>query len=93
MDKLYLTTNIICTEQDDLSYRWWKIEQEIQEIIRVESAPLHSFENNSLKKQNEIKPDEWKLNVTKVVHDLTEDSLKKVVFARELRLVFDKIIV
>ena len=37
----------------------------------------------------EVKPDEWKQTVNRVVHDLTEGPLKKVVLARELRLLFD----
>ena len=90
--QVYLTTNIICTEQDDPTIVA-KIEQEIQEILRVASVPLHPFENNSLKKRIDIKPEEWKAQVTKVAHELKEDSLKKVVLARESRLVFTKRIV
>ena len=60
----YLTTNIICTEQDDPTIIA-KIEQEIQEILGVASVPLKSFENNSLKKRIDIKPEEWKLKLQK----------------------------
>ena len=85
--QVYLTTNIICTEQDDPSIIA-EIEQEIQEILRGASVPLETFENNSLEKRIDIKPEEWKALVTKVAHELKEETLKKVVLARESRLVF-----
>ena len=47
------------------------------------------FNQASLIKQTEVKPAEWKQTVNKVVHDLAEGPLKKVVLARELRLLFD----
>jgi menaquinone-specific isochorismate synthase len=43
----------------------------------------------SLLETREIEPEEWKKTVEGVVKELTEGPLKKVVLARELRLVFD----
>lgn len=83
----YLTTNVICSQQDDLSlYRM--VENERATLLDQAEKQV-GFNQASLLKQMEVKPDEWKQTVNRVVHDLIEGPLKKVVLARELRLLFD----
>ncbi|MFF2449181.1 isochorismate synthase MenF [Neobacillus sp. NPDC058068] len=83
----YLTTNTICTPHDDLSL--------FSKIIEERNLILHSLTTNyrakstSLIRTNEIMPEKWKESVDGVVKELTNGTLKKVVLARELRLIFD----
>lgn len=83
----YLTTNIIFTPNDDLSLYSKSMEERNQ--------LLHSIRNNSttaspsLIRKEEISPERWKQTVDGVVNELTHGPLKKVVLARELRLVFN----
>ncbi len=83
----YLTTNTVCTPHDDLSL--------FSKIIEERNLILHSIksshQNNtaSLLETIEISPDQWKESVDEVVKELTNGLLKKVVLARELRLIFD----
>ena len=83
----YLTTNIICSPQDDLSLLK-RVEEEREQLL-VQAEKQEAFHQALLIKQTEVKPAEWKQTVNKVVHDLAEGPLKKVVLARELRLLFD----
>ena len=61
-DQFYLTTNIICTNQDDLSL-YDKIEQERQEILHNLNKKM-IFHPISLEEMLEVKPEEWKNSVT-----------------------------
>ncbi|MFL6556590.1 MAG: isochorismate synthase MenF, partial [Bacillus sp. (in: firmicutes)] len=85
--KTYLTTNIIFTPNDDLSLYSKSMEERNQ--------LLNSLRNNlntkspSLIRKGEVSPDGWKQTVDGVVKELTNGPLKKVVLARELRLVFN----
>lgn len=88
--QMYLTTNVICTYHDDQSVAK-KIEREIQEILGGAGNEYENFDDNPLYKKIAIKPEEWKAAVTSIAQDLkNSSSLKKVVLARELRLVFNK---
>jgi menaquinone-specific isochorismate synthase len=84
----YLTTNIICTGEDELSV-YDDLEQERQDLI-CSVRNNFVFTPVVLREQIEIKPKEWKHSVTQVVEDIKKGSQKKVVLARELRLVFDR---
>jgi menaquinone-specific isochorismate synthase len=83
----YLTTNTICTPHDDLTL--------FSKIIEERNLILHSLttkyraKSTSLIRTNEIMPEKWKESVDGVVKELTNGPLKKVVLARELRLIFD----
>jgi menaquinone-specific isochorismate synthase len=86
----FLTTNIVCTPNDDDSL-FNKIMEERNEIF----TSLHN--RNDSKRANlvetlEILPENWVKTVEEVVKDLKTGPLKKVVLARELRLLFDDII-
>ena len=83
----YLTTNVICSQQDDLSL--YRMVENEREVLLDQAEKQVEFNQASLLKQMEVKPDEWKQTVNRVVHDLKEGPLKKVVLARELRLLFD----
>lgn len=83
----YLTTNIVCTAQDDPSI-YYEIEQERQDLIKNEEKNF-ALEPFTLTKKIEIKPEEWKQAVRQVVRDIKQGPQKKVVLARELRLIFD----
>jgi menaquinone-specific isochorismate synthase len=83
----FITTNIIFTQHDDLSY--------IQKAIDERTQLFHSlqkdftFKSARLLETKEISPNSWKESVDEVVKDLKEGLMKKVVLARELRLFFD----
>ncbi|WHY76557.1 isochorismate synthase [Neobacillus sp. WH10] len=83
----YLTTNIVFTTNDDLSL-FSKIAEERNQL-------LLSLKRNdrgkcaALLETKEISPEKWKHAVDGVVKELTNGPLKKVVLARELRLVFN----
>jgi menaquinone-specific isochorismate synthase len=83
----YLTTNVICTQHDDISLVD-KIMDERQQVL-MESAKKPVLDELNVKKIVEIAPDAWKETVSEVVGDFKGKELKKVVLARELRLHFD----
>jgi menaquinone-specific isochorismate synthase len=83
----FLTTNIVCTPNDDFTL-FEKVISERSQVL----TPLKQDSNSSLAKiieTKEILPLQWKQSVDDVVEDLKTGSLKKVVLARELRLTFD----
>ncbi|WP_338449203.1 isochorismate synthase [Niallia oryzisoli] len=84
----YLTTNVVCKEEHDATF-YTAVENERQELLA--GARKHfMFDPISLVDQLEVKPDAWKQSVTQVVEGLKKGPLKKVVLARELRLVFNR---
>jgi menaquinone-specific isochorismate synthase len=84
----YLTTNIVCTKNDDESLAD-KITDERTEILAHVVKP--TFEKWHLPfKIEEINPEPWKQSVEILVKDLQKGTLKKVVLARELRLIFNQ---
>jgi menaquinone-specific isochorismate synthase len=83
----YLTTNTVCTPNED-PYLFKKVSEERNQILNS----LHRSErinSAALLETREIEPEQWKKTVDGVVKELTEGPLKKVVLARELRLVFE----
>ncbi|WP_042460803.1 isochorismate synthase [Neobacillus dielmonensis] len=84
--KAYLTTNIVCTPQDDDSI-FKKILVERNELLSSLHRPL-STQLPELKEKKEIAPESWKQTVDQIVTELKDGPLKKVVLARELRLIF-----
>jgi len=88
--KAFLTINTICTPHDDLSL-FSKILEERNQLLRSlerKYKPLPS----ALVEKREILPEKWKSTVDGVVNELTNGPLKKVVLARELRLVFNDLV-
>ncbi|WP_246277117.1 isochorismate synthase [Neobacillus endophyticus] len=82
----YLTTNLICTANDDESLLY-KISEERKKLVdaiqeNIQEQPLNLLETK------EVSPKKWKESVSAVVKELTNGPLKKVVLARELRLIF-----
>ncbi|MCQ6274479.1 isochorismate synthase [Bacillus sp. V3B] len=84
----FLTTNILCTDQDDLSI-YMKVEKEREKLLKQASKQVE-FNRVSLTESIDVHPKEWKRSVTRVVNEIKRGTLKKVVLARELRLLFDK---
>ncbi|MGJ7912932.1 isochorismate synthase [Neobacillus sp. LXY-1] len=85
----YLTTNVICTQQDDYSL-----------FLQTHNERNHLFDllvknDNSLPVNvidtKEISSEQWKSTVDEIAKELREEEgpLKKVVLARELRLMFN----
>lgn len=86
----YFTTNVVCTQHDDLSL-FDKVMKERQEVLaRSNKQPVLS--NLDIKDIVEIDPEAWKETITDVVNDFGNSELKKVVLARELRLHFTDVI-
>ncbi len=83
----YLTTNIVCTPNDDYTL----FEKVITERNQLFTSLTQDTDINPAKllEMKEISPLQWKQTVDNVVEDLKTGSLKKVVLARELRLLFD----
>ncbi|MED3561621.1 isochorismate synthase [Bacillus xiapuensis] len=83
----YLTTNIVCTPNDDESL-FTKIQDERNLLLRSMNQK-NETKSAILLETEEISPESWKASVEDVVKDLKAGQLKKVVLARELRLLFD----
>lgn len=83
----YLTTNIVCTPNDDYTL----FEKVITERTQLLASLKQETDINPAKllEMKEISPLQWKQTVDDVVEDLKSGPLKKVVLARELRLLFD----
>lgn len=84
----FLTTNAICTQQDDPSI-CMKVEQDREKLLEQASKQIE-FNKASLTKKMDVHPEEWKESVTQIIKEIKKGTLKKVVLARELRLLFDK---
>lgn len=85
-NKMFLTTNIMCTQYDNHTMLEKVLHDRQQLLLAASKQPL--VENAQLLKRLEIAPEEWKNTVHKLIKDLQNDELKKVVLARELRLYF-----
>ncbi len=86
--KAYVTTNIVCTQHDDLRLLQ-NITNERNQLLALMQKDLKT-ETSTVINTKEISPDQWKASVDEIVNDLKADGvLKKVVLARELRLYFD----
>jgi menaquinone-specific isochorismate synthase len=84
----YLTTNLVCTKHDQESLAD-KVNIERSQLLQHLVEP--TFEKwNSPHQLEEMNPDSWKQSVEELVEDLKVGTLKKVVLARELRLVFNE---
>jgi menaquinone-specific isochorismate synthase len=88
----YLTTNIICSKDDNETLAEKTI-QERNVLLSMQTQTVPTKTNPPVL-IDELDADEWKSSVERVVDELKDGSLKKVVLARELRLTFtDKILV
>lgn len=85
----YLTTNILCTQHDDLSMVDKLLEERKALLTRAKTAPMLQ-QSRMMNMKEVVEPEVWKQSVYDLVDDLKEGALKKVVVARELRLSFDK---
>jgi menaquinone-specific isochorismate synthase len=88
--KTFLTTNIVCTANDDFSL-FDKVMDERKQLLASLDNRGHTKPVNLIETL-EISPQEWKDSVDSVVEDLKAGPLKKVVLARELRLIFDDVV-
>ncbi|PLS01976.1 isochorismate synthase [Neobacillus cucumis] len=82
----YLTTNIIFTSNDDISL-YSKIMEERNQLLLSLRNQIN-LKTPLINSKVEVFPERWKQTVEGVVKELTKGPLKKVVLARELRLVF-----
>ncbi|MDQ0273836.1 isochorismate synthase [Cytobacillus purgationiresistens] len=83
----YLTTNIVCTQHDDVSllHKVWTERNHM--MSNLAEAPYNS--ENLLLSQTEIHPEQWMNTVDQVVGELKSEEMKKVVLARETRLRYE----
>ncbi|MDR7000453.1 isochorismate synthase [Neobacillus niacini] len=86
----FLTTNIVCTPNDDESLFTKVLDERNQFLLSINQKT--ETKSAALLKMKEISPESWKASVDEVVKDLKIGSLKKVVLARELRLFFDDLV-
>ena len=86
--KTFLTTNIICSKHDDPRF----YEKAAKELQLLFSSVVQDKDQQPARliDTNVISPQRWRETVNKVVQDLKNGPLKKVVLARELRLIFDQ---
>jgi len=83
----YLTTNIICTQHDQLSI----VDQVLEErhsLLSLASLVKPFAKSRLIEEKEVVHPSEWKNSVRNLVKELKNGQLKKVVLARELRLIF-----
>ncbi|HEY2422299.1 MAG TPA: isochorismate synthase [Neobacillus sp.] len=85
--KTYLTTNFVCTPDDDFSSLKKVMDERKQIFTSLHDCVQEKAPN--LTETIEIDAEKWKKTVDEVVKDLKSGPLKKVVLARELRLLFD----
>jgi menaquinone-specific isochorismate synthase len=85
----FLTTNIVCTPNDDYSLFEEEMEERTQLLSSLNLKQDTDMKPAKLLEMKEISPQQWKQTVDDVVEELKTGSLKKVVLARELRLLFD----
>lgn len=86
--KAFFTTNIVCTQNDDLSLAE-AVHKERRTLFTALEADTYQ-EKYDLINEDEINPEKWKDTVSAVVNELKQGSLKKVVLARETRLHFSQ---
>ena len=86
--QVYFTTNVVCAQHDDVKL-FDKINKERQSILTLASQDLE-VSLPPLERIEEVKPEEWKETVTRLVQSLQNSPLKKVVLAREIRLFFEQ---
>ncbi|MBM4762664.1 isochorismate synthase [Bacillus sp. B15-48] len=84
----FLTTNIICTQQDDLRL-FERISKDRQFLLAITNQN-QEFPYAPINRIIEVQPEEWKKSVSDLVRSLQSSELKKVVLAREVRLFFDE---
>lgn len=84
----YLTTNVICTQHDDLSL-FDKVEANRHKLLNEIPSSVPASTNH-LTNDEEINPEAWKDTVDSVVKDMNQGYYQKVVLAREERLEFSK---
>ncbi|WP_057915654.1 isochorismate synthase MenF [Peribacillus muralis] len=85
----YLTTNLLCSPDDsEKLFRDMINEREAFLFESLDGAALCGL--NSLVKQREARPEEWKRTVTEAVEEIKTTDLDKIVLARELRLTFER---
>ncbi|MDF2790694.1 MAG: isochorismate synthase [Neobacillus sp.] len=85
----YLTTNIVCTPNDDYTLLEKVMNERTQLLLLTSAKHDTNVKPAKLLEMKEISPQQWKQTVDDVVEELKTGSLKKVVLARELRLLFD----
>lgn len=88
--KTFLTMNIVCSAQDDESV-FEKAIAERNELLASHGQKI-VFNPAELQETKEISPDNWKRTVDHIAAELAGGPLKKVVLARELRLIFNDVI-
>ncbi|WP_421380803.1 isochorismate synthase [Bacillus salacetis] len=83
-EECYLTTNILCTSQDDegLLDIIDKKQRELFEQLQERDSKL------DLLKASEIAPEEWKAALEEVVSQLKAGKMDKVVLARKMQMTF-----
>lgn len=86
--KTFLTSNILCSKHDDPAL-FQAVAKEMQELFSLKGQEKDQ-PSCRLIDTNVISPKEWRETVDTVVQDLKNGPLKKVVLARELRLIFDQ---
>ena len=82
----YLTTNLVLTKQDNLSL----VQKIMNEREQIFQACRQSFDPrlNQLIETKAIASERWKETVDSIAKELKSGPMKKVVLARELRLIF-----
>lgn len=86
----FFTTNIVLTPHDDVTL--FSVVNEERRQLLQSLKQNNPSQTASLVKTIEIAPERWKQAVEEVVKDVTSGPLKKVVLARELRLVFNNVV-
>ncbi|MFE4429790.1 isochorismate synthase MenF [Peribacillus butanolivorans] len=87
-EQAYLTTNLLCSPDDSEKLFIDMINE--RESFLIESLNGTELRANTLVKQKEVKPKEWKQTVADAVEEIKTTDLDKIVLARELRLVFER---
>ncbi len=85
--QVYLTTNIVCTPHDEEGL-FYKVTEDRKQLLNSLALP-YSPKSTILLDSEEISPEKWKDSVEQIVRELSDGPLKKVVLARELRLLFN----
>ncbi|WP_245153893.1 isochorismate synthase [Jeotgalibacillus proteolyticus] len=82
----FLTTNIVCTEFDELAKIWDRMQEEKEKLLGFAEGQMKDVK---VVQVTEIEPEEWKQSLSSVVERLKNGEMEKVVLARKILVDFD----
>jgi len=86
-DQCYLTMTTYISENDSIDKRLRKVSSDRKKLLEMDEMKVA---RNTVLKQTELYPEEWKKRVEKAIHHIQDEKAEKIVMARELRVKLSK---